>query len=67
MKRDAAQLTPREREVLRLLAQGLRAREIAERLGISQKTVEAHKANIYNKLGVRRLAQLIRQAVEMGF
>lgn len=67
MNRGVSQLTPREREVLQLLAQGLRAREIAERLGISQKTVEAHKANIYTKLGVRRLAQLIRHAVEMGF
>jgi DNA-binding NarL/FixJ family response regulator len=45
-------LTPRETEVLRAAADGVRTSEIAERLSISERTVKAHLANIYQKLGV---------------
>lgn len=45
-------LTPREREVLQLAAQGLRNREIAEHLGVSSRTIESHFSSILNRLGV---------------
>ncbi|MGH2637204.1 MAG: response regulator transcription factor, partial [Actinomycetota bacterium] len=49
---DASRLTPREREVLALVARGLAAKQVARHLGISAKTVERHKTKIYAKLGV---------------
>ncbi|MEO5692508.1 MAG: response regulator [Usitatibacter sp.] len=55
-----AVLTVREREVAGLLATGLHNRDIAERLGISARTVEVHKARVMEKLGARNLADLIR-------
>ncbi len=58
-----AGLTPREREVLDLAAQGLHAKEIGSKLGISPRTVEVHKTRIMEKLGVRNLAELVRFAV----
>jgi DNA-binding CsgD family transcriptional regulator len=51
-RRDLARLTAREREVLRALASGARTIEIAEQLDIAERTVKAHLANIYQKLGV---------------
>ena len=53
-------LTVREREVLEQAAQGLHAKEIAARLGISPRTVEVHKNRIMAKLGVRNIAELVR-------
>jgi DNA-binding NarL/FixJ family response regulator len=55
-------LTPREREVLRLLVQGLAADEIAKALFISKKTVGTHLEHIFTKLGVRSRAQAIAVA-----
>jgi RNA polymerase sigma factor (sigma-70 family) len=55
-----AALTGREREVVQLLAEGLHNVEVAERLAISPRTVEVHKARIMAKLGARNLAELIR-------
>lgn len=55
-----ARLTARERDVVLLLAEGLHNVEVAERLGISPRTVEVHKARIMAKLGARNLAQLVR-------
>jgi FixJ family two-component response regulator len=52
-------LTPREREVAELVAQGMRNAAIAGRLGISARTVEVHKARLMNKLAVRELDELI--------
>lgn len=54
-------LSPREREVLGLLVQGLHNRRIAEELGISHRTVEVHKARVLDKLGVRTVLELVRQ------
>jgi FixJ family two-component response regulator len=58
-----AMLTEREREVLRHVAQGLHAKEIARALDISSRTVEVHKAHIMGKLGVRTVAELVRLTV----
>jgi DNA-binding NarL/FixJ family response regulator len=60
------QLSTREREVLRLIAEGLSAKEIASRLGISAKTVEAHRTSLMRKLGVRKATELVRYAVRHG-
>jgi DNA-binding NarL/FixJ family response regulator len=62
-----AALSPRERQVLMLLAQGLRRSEIAQRLEISDKTVSAHQANLLLKLELRNVVELVRYAIEEGF
>ncbi|HYR57613.1 MAG TPA: response regulator transcription factor [Chthoniobacteraceae bacterium] len=62
----AVGLTPREREVLQLLAEGNNNREVAERLGCSVKTIETHRARIIRKLGVGSLAELVRYALREG-
>ena len=59
-------LTPREREVATLLAQGLTNRQIAGELVISERTADAHVANILSKLGFRSRAQIATWAVEQG-
>lgn len=56
----------REREVLRLLAEGHTNKEIASRLSVSVKTVETHRARLGEKLGLRGRSQLFRYAVEAG-
>jgi DNA-binding NarL/FixJ family response regulator len=63
---DQALLTEREREVLRLLAQGWRTKEIADSLGISAKTVETYRARIMMKLRIDTLAGLVRFAIRAG-
>jgi RNA polymerase sigma factor (sigma-70 family) len=59
---DVDQLTPREREVLRHLARGYLYKEIAQRLGISTKTVEAHVSAVLRKLQLSNRHQLSRWA-----
>jgi DNA-binding NarL/FixJ family response regulator len=59
-------LTPRESEVLKLVAEGHSTREIAEELVISPKTVERHRANILEKLGMRDRVELTRYAIRRG-
>jgi DNA-binding NarL/FixJ family response regulator len=59
-------LTPREREVLHMAAQGYTNVEIADRLSISPRTVEVHRANMMNKLGLHNQAGLIRYAMQRG-
>lgn len=59
-----ASLTPRERDVMAHAARGLHAKEIAEALGISPRTVEVHKTRIMSKLGVRNIAELVRFALD---
>jgi DNA-binding CsgD family transcriptional regulator/pimeloyl-ACP methyl ester carboxylesterase len=59
-------LTPRERDVLRLIAQGDSSKEIGARLEISVNTVDRHISNIYRKLGVRGRAQAAAYAVKQG-
>lgn len=64
--RMLAALTPREREVLQLLAEGHSAREIADRIGVSTKTVETHRKHMMTKLGVHSVAELTRIAIREG-
>jgi DNA-binding NarL/FixJ family response regulator len=59
-------LTAREREVLHLAAEGLGNAEMAARLGISPRTAETHRARVMQKLGLRRLADLVRFALRRG-
>ncbi len=56
-----ATLTPREREVLRLLAEGLTDHEIAQALTLSPRTIESHVSSILHKLGVRNRAEAARR------
>jgi DNA-binding NarL/FixJ family response regulator len=59
-------LTPRQREILQLAAEGNSSKEIAQRLGLSVKTVEAHRAQLMERLDVHDLAGLVRFAVRVG-
>jgi DNA-binding NarL/FixJ family response regulator len=60
---EADELTPREREIVQLLAEGKSNKETAAVLGISVKTVEAHRANLMRKMGFTSLSDLVRYAV----
>ena len=63
---DKGALSDRERDVLRLLAAGQRTKEIAERLGISAKTVETYRSRIMVKLGIDNLPGLVKFAIRAG-
>jgi DNA-binding NarL/FixJ family response regulator len=56
-------LTPREREIVQLLAEGKSAKEVATSLGISLKTVETHRANLMRKLEIHSVTELVLYAV----
>lgn len=62
----ASVLTPREREVLQLLVEGHTVRAIAERIHLGVKTVETHRRNIMEKLGLKNLVDLIKYAMREG-
>ncbi|HUP61309.1 MAG TPA: response regulator transcription factor [Thermoanaerobaculia bacterium] len=62
----AARLTPRQREVLRLIAQGLTSRQIALQLRIHIKTVESHRTELMRRLGIHDVAGLVRYAIRHG-
>jgi len=59
-------LTPREREVLRLVAEGKTTKEIAAILGISVKTAEAHRIRVMKKLETHNTASTVRYAIRQG-
>jgi FixJ family two-component response regulator len=61
-----AVLTPREREVCALVAQGLTNKEIGERLGTTEKTIKVHRARIIHKLDVDSVAELVRFVDRLG-
>jgi DNA-binding NarL/FixJ family response regulator len=59
-------LTPRQREVLQLVAEGATTKEIGRKLGLSVKTVEMHRGQLMDSLGIRDVAGLVRYAIRMG-
>jgi DNA-binding NarL/FixJ family response regulator len=63
---EAATLSPKEREVLQLLAEGSSTKEIADHLGISGKTVDTHRQHIMDKLGIHSIAELTKYAIREG-
>jgi DNA-binding NarL/FixJ family response regulator len=66
-KRDLlATLSPRQREVLRLIAEGMTTKQIAQALEISVKTVETHRAQLMERLGIHDVAGLVRYAIIVG-
>ncbi len=64
---EAERLTVREKEVLKLIAEGKGSKEIAALLFISTRTVERHRANIMQKLGAKKTADLVKHAVQKGY
>lgn len=60
------QLTPRQRETLQLIAEGYSTKEIAFALGVSVKTVETHRAQLKERLGIYNVAGLVRFALRVG-
>ena len=63
---DLEPLTPRELEIVKLIAEAHSTREIADLLVISPKTVERHRANVLGKLGMRDRVELTRYAIRRG-
>jgi DNA-binding NarL/FixJ family response regulator len=59
-------LTPRELDVVKLIAEAYTNRQIAEILSVSEKTVESHRANVLSKLGMRDRVELVRYAIKRG-
>lgn len=64
--RKAARLSPRQREVLELVARGLTTKEIAVKLNLSVKTIESHRSKLMEKVEIHELAGLVRFAVRIG-
>ncbi len=63
---DSEALTPRERQVLQLVAEGKTTREVAALLGVTIKTADSHRTNIMHKLKVHSVADLVRYAIRRG-
>jgi len=61
-----AALTPRQREVLQLVAEGYSNKEIAQRLDVAPKTVETHRTELMERLGIHGVAGLVRYAIQVG-
>lgn len=59
-------LSPREKEIVRLIAKGDSTMEMAEKLHLSQLTIETHRKNIYTKLGINKIASLVHYAINEG-
>jgi DNA-binding NarL/FixJ family response regulator len=59
-------LTPRQREILQLVAEGKSTKEVAQLLDVSAKTVETHRGQIMERLGIHDLAGLVRYAIRTG-
>ena len=65
-KTEGIQLTARELEVLNQISDGLKSQEIADKLFISERTVEAHRGNIMKKLQAKNMAELIKKSMNLG-
>jgi len=65
-RKPAPQLTPRQSEILKMVAKGQTNREIAASLKISVRTVEVHRFNLMRRLNARNVAQLLRQSLRNG-
>jgi DNA-binding NarL/FixJ family response regulator len=66
VRQPLEKLTPRQIEVLRLVSEGNRTREIASRLGLSVKTVESHRGEVMKRLGIHDVVSLVRFAMRVG-
>jgi FixJ family two-component response regulator len=66
IRRRAESLSPREREVMELVVSGLLNKQVGHRLGVTEKTVKAHRAQVMRKMGVHSLAELVRLAGRIG-
>jgi DNA-binding CsgD family transcriptional regulator len=65
-KREELEITPRELEILELMAKGMSNREIAENLFVSENTVKTHSSRVFDKLGARRRTQAVQLGKEFG-
>jgi DNA-binding CsgD family transcriptional regulator len=65
-KREELAITPREMEILELIAQGMSNREIAGKLFVSENTVKTHSSRVFGKLGARRRTQAVQLGKEFG-
>jgi two-component system, NarL family, response regulator LiaR len=65
-KREDLSITPRELEILQLIAQGMSNKEIAEKLYISENTVKTHLSRVFDKLGAKRRTQAVQLGKEFG-
>ena len=65
-KREDLSITPRELEILELIAKGLSNREIAERLCVSENTVKTHSSRVFDKLGAKRRTQAVQLGKQFG-
>lgn len=65
-RREELGITPRELDILELIAQGLSNREIAEKLFVSENTVKTHSSRVFDKLGAKRRTQAVQLGKEFG-
>jgi len=65
-RREALGITPRELEILELIAEGLSNKEIAGRLFVSENTVKTHSSRVFDKLGAKRRTQAVQMGKECG-
>ena len=65
-KRNAAGLTPKEREILQLIAEGYSSKQIAKNFNLSLNTIHVHRKNIMKKLNIHKQAELVRYALKEG-
>ena len=65
-KRDVTGLTPKEKEVLQLIAEGYSSKQIAKSFNLSLNTIHVHRNNIMKKLGINKHAELVRYAIKEG-
>ena len=65
-KLEELEVTPRELEILELIAKGMSNREIAEKLFVSENTVKTHSSRVFDKLGAKRRTQAVQMGKEFG-